>query len=227
MKWASITTKRRSTKEGKNTQTMRTSIKEANKKEHAKLSLSKHDWNLLPKKSKEKRQKIQQKTQPTRNLCVQRKRAKNTPKNQKKQEQTGNLCVTTNTDACLQCDLWSLGITIIEMAESLPPRTDLPPPRVMKMVVTSPAPVLADPYRYVLAWVGCPPHSLSTFVRHPHARSLCTVHVCLFVFGVLWFCTFVVCVCVCSCAYLECFVCVCGDVCSCMCLCVCWLCVLC
>lgn len=47
-----------------------------------------------------------------------------------------------------KCDVWSLGITVIEMAETLPPRTDLPPLRAMKMVSTSPAPGLQDPYKW-------------------------------------------------------------------------------
>lgn len=47
-----------------------------------------------------------------------------------------------------KCDVWSLGITMIEMAQSLPPLTEYPPLRAIKMVPTSPPPALADPYKW-------------------------------------------------------------------------------
>eukprot|EP01091_Cochliopodium_minus_P011279 TRINITY_DN3154_c0_g1_i1.p1 TRINITY_DN3154_c0_g1~~TRINITY_DN3154_c0_g1_i1.p1 ORF type:complete len:675 (-),score=181.14 TRINITY_DN3154_c0_g1_i1:11-2035(-) len=45
-----------------------------------------------------------------------------------------------------KCDIWSLAITVIEMAETVPPKADLPPLRAMKSVTNSPPPCLRDPH---------------------------------------------------------------------------------
>ena len=47
-----------------------------------------------------------------------------------------------------KCDVWSLGIVVIEMAQSLPPLTEFPPLRAIKLIPTNPAPTLADPYKW-------------------------------------------------------------------------------
>ncbi len=47
-----------------------------------------------------------------------------------------------------KCDVWSLGIVLIEMAQALPPLTEFPPLRAIKLIPTNPAPALADPYKW-------------------------------------------------------------------------------
>jgi hypothetical protein len=41
--------------------------------------------------------------------------------------------------------VWSLGITVIELAEGLPPNHDMNPMRAMRMVPVKPAPTMTDP----------------------------------------------------------------------------------
>ena len=45
-------------------------------------------------------------------------------------------------------DIWSLGITAIEMAESMPPYADASPLRAMLMINRNPAPVLKEPEKW-------------------------------------------------------------------------------
>uniref|UniRef100_A0A4W3GXF8 Protein kinase domain-containing protein n=1 Tax=Callorhinchus milii TaxID=7868 RepID=A0A4W3GXF8_CALMI len=47
-----------------------------------------------------------------------------------------------------KADVWSLGITLIEMAEMEPPHHDLNPMRVLLKITKSPAPALAQPTRW-------------------------------------------------------------------------------
>jgi hypothetical protein len=47
-----------------------------------------------------------------------------------------------------KCDVWSLGIVLIEMAQALPPLTEFPPLRAIKLIPVNPAPALADPYKW-------------------------------------------------------------------------------
>lgn len=55
-------------------------------------------------------------------------------------------------------DVWSLGITVIEMAESAPPHSSLNPLRAMFVIPTKPPPTLADPDHWspeLLDFVRC------------------------------------------------------------------------
>lgn len=46
------------------------------------------------------------------------------------------------------CDIWSLGITMIELAEKDAPNGNLHPMKVLFKVVTGPPPTLTDPHRW-------------------------------------------------------------------------------
>lgn len=47
-----------------------------------------------------------------------------------------------------RCDVWSLGITAIEMAEGLPPNHEMNPMRAMRLVPQRPPPTLTDPRKW-------------------------------------------------------------------------------
>ncbi|KAK5584898.1 hypothetical protein RB653_006516 [Dictyostelium firmibasis] len=48
----------------------------------------------------------------------------------------------------IKCDIWSLGITAIEMAESFPPLYAMPPTRAMLMIPNKPPPTLSKPHHF-------------------------------------------------------------------------------
>eukprot|EP01132_Coremiostelium_polycephalum_P000679 gene679-840_t len=47
-----------------------------------------------------------------------------------------------------KCDIWSLGISIIEMAEGTPPLCNMPPTRAMLMIPNKPSPTLEKPQNF-------------------------------------------------------------------------------
>ncbi|KAL6074226.1 Serine/threonine-protein kinase pakG [Balamuthia mandrillaris] len=53
-----------------------------------------------------------------------------------------------NTSYDTKCDIYSLGITAIEMAESYPPLAHMPPMEVMKLVATRTSPTLKNPAKW-------------------------------------------------------------------------------
>ena len=82
-----------------------------------------------------------------------------------------------------KCDIWSLAITVIEMAETKPPKSDLPPLRAMKSITSSPPPNLKDPHDW--------PTEMNDFIsrcliidtyKRLHALELLDVFCFLFLF---------------------------------------------
>jgi serine/threonine kinase 3 len=78
------------------------------------------------------------------------------------------LCHSTHVPSCasrnaqvidedgydMRADLWSLGITAIEMAEGSPPHSEVHPMRAMFMIPTSPAPRLKEPDQWTADFRG-------------------------------------------------------------------------
>jgi len=56
--------------------------------------------------------------------------------------------VILNREYDKRCDIWSLGITVIEIADGLPPHSDMNYMRAMKMVPNRPPPTLNDPTKW-------------------------------------------------------------------------------
>ena len=48
----------------------------------------------------------------------------------------------------IKCDVWSLGITLIEFADTKPPHSELHPMKVMLKITTSPPPSVAEPAKW-------------------------------------------------------------------------------
>eukprot|EP00009_Paramoeba_aestuarina_P014949 CAMPEP_0201532438 /NCGR_PEP_ID=MMETSP0161_2-20130828/50376_1 /ASSEMBLY_ACC=CAM_ASM_000251 /TAXON_ID=180227 /ORGANISM="Neoparamoeba aestuarina, Strain SoJaBio B1-5/56/2" /LENGTH=380 /DNA_ID=CAMNT_0047935861 /DNA_START=261 /DNA_END=1399 /DNA_ORIENTATION=- len=57
--------------------------------------------------------------------------------------------VVLGTDYDARCDLWSVGITAIEMAEGLPPKANMNPILAMKSVPKDPPPTLQDDSKHI------------------------------------------------------------------------------
>ena len=67
-----------------------------------------------------------------------------------------------------RADVWSLGITVIEMAEGAPPHSNLNPLRAIFLIPSKPAPTLADPDNWspeMLDFIRC------CCMKDPHERS--------------------------------------------------------
>eukprot|EP00897_Mesotaenium_endlicherianum_P006399 jgi/Mesen1/5788/ME000293S04947 len=66
-------------------------------------------------------------------------------------------------------DIWALGVSAIEMAEGLPPRSNVHPMRVLFMISREPAPTLEDPEKWSLLFHDFVAKCLS---KEPRARPL-------------------------------------------------------
>jgi serine/threonine protein kinase/N-acetylneuraminic acid mutarotase len=69
-----------------------------------------------------------------------------------------------------RCDIWSLGITAIEMADGLPPNHDMNPMRAMRLVPSRPPPTLAEPKKWSNNFNDFIAHCL---VKDPSKRPDC------------------------------------------------------
>lgn len=54
--------------------------------------------------------------------------------------------ILTNAEYDRMVDIWSLGITCIELAKQKPPNSHLPPLRVLQLIPTQPPPRLKGDY---------------------------------------------------------------------------------
>eukprot|EP01090_Pellita_catalonica_P018088 TRINITY_DN5691_c0_g2_i1.p1 TRINITY_DN5691_c0_g2~~TRINITY_DN5691_c0_g2_i1.p1 ORF type:complete len:205 (+),score=53.34 TRINITY_DN5691_c0_g2_i1:265-879(+) len=70
-----------------------------------------------------------------------------------------------------KCDVWGLGISIIEMAEGLPPYSEFDPRHVMRLIQKNPAPRLADEAAYSKEMVDFLGRCL---VKNPASRASTT-----------------------------------------------------
>lgn len=76
-------------------------------------------------------------------------------------------CETTKQPYDCLADIWSLGITVIEMAEKDPPHSEVSPMRVLIKVQRGQPPTLREPSR----WSDAMRHFLTHCLRkEPHER---------------------------------------------------------
>lgn len=68
-------------------------------------------------------------------------------------------------------DIWSLGITALEMAEGKPPYGDIHPMRAIFMIPTKPPPSFRDPDRWTPEFIDCVSRCL---VKNPEERATAT-----------------------------------------------------
>lgn len=84
----------------------------------------------------------------------------------------------------VQVDVWSMGITALEMAEGEPPLLHEPPLRALLLISINPSPRLKDPNKWSKGFVHFLASSLDVEVSLPasqsHSHSVCLcVYVCL------------------------------------------------
>ena len=63
-------------------------------------------------------------------------------------------CDQRHSEYGVLCDIWSLGITAIELADGIPPHFDYHPMRALALIIEDPTPTLQSPSKWSSKFVS-------------------------------------------------------------------------